>query len=188
MEEALADSKKYKNVKKRRDALHRKARIMKTALKLFAEEGYHAITVEDIIHHVDMTRGAFYKHFKSKENIIQLILDTYKHYLGDILAELVETCQGESGNRWKDIILNKTRELLAMPQIIFFLKVIFGELNQIKASFSNDIASYENQMTDMLAQALQTGQERGDFSEKFDSQIAALCIIGGLKQIFMSRR
>ena len=43
------------------------ARILDTATKLFLANGWEQTTIQDIVDELgDMTRGAFYHHFKSK--------------------------------------------------------------------------------------------------------------------------
>ena len=49
-------------------------RILDSAYKLFIEKGWDNTTIQDIIEDLgDLTRGAFYHHFKSKEDIIDAV-------------------------------------------------------------------------------------------------------------------
>lgn len=51
-------------------------KILEVSLKLFLEKGYEETTVLDIIHNMGgMTRGAFYHHFKSKEEVFDTLSD-----------------------------------------------------------------------------------------------------------------
>lgn len=50
-------------------------RILDAATRLFLEKGWDQTTIQDIIDDLgDLTRGAFYHHFKSKEEIINAVL------------------------------------------------------------------------------------------------------------------
>lgn len=50
-------------------------RILDAATRLFLERGWDQTTIQDIIDELgDLTRGAFYHHFKSKEDIINAVL------------------------------------------------------------------------------------------------------------------
>ena len=55
--------------------------ILTTALKIFAEEGYHASSVNKIADKANISKGLIYNYFKSKEdllnNIISNIMDRY---------------------------------------------------------------------------------------------------------------
>lgn len=51
-------------------------KILDTATKLFFEKGWEQTTIQDIVDEIgDITRGAFYHHFKSKEDIIEAVLN-----------------------------------------------------------------------------------------------------------------
>lgn len=51
-------------------------KILDAALKLFLEKGYEQTTILDIVDHMGgMTRGAFYHHFKSKEEVLDALGD-----------------------------------------------------------------------------------------------------------------
>lgn len=51
-------------------------KILDVSLKLFLEKGYEETTVLDIIHNMGgLTRGAFYHHFKSKEEVFDALSD-----------------------------------------------------------------------------------------------------------------
>ncbi|MCL2386483.1 MAG: TetR/AcrR family transcriptional regulator [Defluviitaleaceae bacterium] len=55
-------------------------KIMETALRLFLDKGYEQTTVLDIIANLGgLTRGAFYHHFKSKDALLEAILEKYSN-------------------------------------------------------------------------------------------------------------
>ena len=45
-----------------------------TALELFARDGYEAVSVRNIAEKLDITKGALYRHFKSKRDIFDSIV------------------------------------------------------------------------------------------------------------------
>lgn len=51
----------------------RKQELLDAALKLFYEKGYERTSVNDIIDVVEVTKGAFYYYFKSKEEVLENI-------------------------------------------------------------------------------------------------------------------
>lgn len=51
-----------------------KERILLVALKLFARDGYEAVSVSQISGELGMTKGALYKHYKNKRDIFDSIL------------------------------------------------------------------------------------------------------------------
>lgn len=61
-------------------------RILEASARLFRERGFDGVTVAEIMHAADLTHGAFYGHFTSKE---ELIAQTFAYALkpGDGTAE-----------------------------------------------------------------------------------------------------
>lgn len=51
-----------------------KEKILLTALRLFAQNGYEAVSVSTIAGELGMTKGALYKHYKNKRDIFDSIV------------------------------------------------------------------------------------------------------------------
>ena len=51
-----------------------KEKILMAALRLFAREGYEAVSVSDIAGELGITKGALYKHYKNKRDIFDSIV------------------------------------------------------------------------------------------------------------------
>lgn len=53
---------------------NRKEEILIVALHLFARDGYESVSVSQIAGELDMTKGALYRHYKSKRDIFDCIV------------------------------------------------------------------------------------------------------------------
>ena len=51
-----------------------KEKILMTALRLFAKDGYEAVSVSTIAGELGITKGALYKHYKNKRDIFESIV------------------------------------------------------------------------------------------------------------------
>lgn len=70
-----------------------RGRILGAARKLFLENGWEKTTIQDIVDELgDVTRGAFYHHFKSKEDIIDAVI-------AELFYSESQFDLGESGGR-----------------------------------------------------------------------------------------
>lgn len=54
---------------------NRKEEILTVALHLFARDGYEAVSVSQTTGELDMTKGALYRHYKSKRDIFDCIVE-----------------------------------------------------------------------------------------------------------------
>ena len=57
---------------------NRKEEILIAALNLFARDGYEAASVSQIAGELGMTKGALYRHYKSKKDIFNCIVERMK--------------------------------------------------------------------------------------------------------------
>ncbi|MGW0771454.1 ScbR family autoregulator-binding transcription factor [Streptomyces sp. NPDC002676] len=55
-------------------AIRTRRAILVAAAAVFAEVGYEAATISEILHRADVTKGALYFHFASKEELAQAVL------------------------------------------------------------------------------------------------------------------
>jgi AcrR family transcriptional regulator len=66
---------------------NRKEEILIVALHLFAREGYEAVSVSQIAGELDMTKGALYRHYKSKRDIFDCIVQRMEQQDGEQARE-----------------------------------------------------------------------------------------------------
>ena len=66
---------------------NRKEEILMVALHLFARDGYEAVSVSQIAGELDMTKGALYRHYKSKRDIFDCIVQRMEQQDGEQAAE-----------------------------------------------------------------------------------------------------
>ncbi|MGH7859935.1 MAG: TetR/AcrR family transcriptional regulator [Candidatus Binatia bacterium] len=57
-----------------RRAERKREEILRAGLKVFAEKGFQAATMDDIALELEATKGLLYYHFKTKEDLLQAIL------------------------------------------------------------------------------------------------------------------
>ena len=66
---------------------NRKEEILIAALHLFARDGYEAVSVSQIAGELDMTKGALYRHYKSKRDIFDCIVQRMEQQDGEQAVE-----------------------------------------------------------------------------------------------------
>src|SRR5699024_2984312 len=61
-------------------------RIIETALTLFDERGYHGVSINEIVKEAKTSKGGFYYHFSSKEELLYVIYDVFITYTIDKIS------------------------------------------------------------------------------------------------------
>jgi AcrR family transcriptional regulator len=68
----------------------RRRQILNAALHCFAREGFHRTTMQDIFREADLSPGAVYSYFKSKDELIRAIIGEMMSFVGQTAAEFRE--------------------------------------------------------------------------------------------------
>lgn len=83
--------------------------IIETAIKLFAKKGYSSTSVQEIAKECQMSKGAFYIYFKSKEALLLSVL----HYYYERIFTRIQKIKTEHDNprdvyRMRLVVFSKT--------------------------------------------------------------------------------
>ena len=82
-----------------------KERILLTALSLFAQRGYQAVSVSDIASELGVTKGALYRHYESKRAVFESILARMERRDAEQAVDhrLPETPAAESAEAYRNV-------------------------------------------------------------------------------------
>jgi AcrR family transcriptional regulator len=80
-----------------------KNRIIDSAYEIFSLKGYEKTTIEEIIKGAGCSKGGFYHHFTSKEEILELIVSNYMDELVNMFNDDVLNSQGPFADRFNAI-------------------------------------------------------------------------------------
>jgi len=70
----------------------KKKNLLETGMKLFAQKGFHATSIQEIADKSGVSKGAFYLHFQSKED---LTLNIHEYYYKGMMEKVWEVKQRE---------------------------------------------------------------------------------------------
>lgn len=139
--------------------------IYGAALRLFAERGFDAVSVEQICEAADVAKATFFLHFPTKASLLFEFSRLLAGELDERLEELPEGAVGEIegmldlfGERWLEhgpVMEAMLRELLRTPEAI-------------RAMHSEGRALRET-----VESLLRRGQERGELRADVDPRLAA---------------
>lgn len=151
-----------------------KERIVETALLLFEKNGYHGVTVGQIVEETGTSKGGFYHNFKSKDELLYHIHDVFISYVLDKAREAYDNFDTPV-SRLCAIIQSFTKVFdLYKPHITVFYQestYLFGEFNQ-------RINEKRDEYRKIIIQVIREGQSNGDFREEVPAEISTMSIIG----------
>lgn len=79
-----------------RDGAATKEKILEVGQQLLLEHGYGGMSVDQVIAGAGITKGAFFHHFKSKNQLAQALLDRYVDMDNALLHDLIERAENLS--------------------------------------------------------------------------------------------
>jgi AcrR family transcriptional regulator len=149
-------------------------KIITSAVELFNEIGYPATGLGDIIERAEMTKGALYYHFDSKESLATAIMEEASARL----VEAFRSITASSAPALESIIhgVFVVADLMSTDQIARSgtqLLRAFGEFNDVAA---RTYGGWTAEMTERSRQAIDEGDLRGDL----DPQAVGETIVGSM--------
>lgn len=76
--------------RRRLSAPERRERILGSAVKLFAERGYHATSMDEVAAAAGISKAVVYDHFTSKRELYTVLLDTIRADIDALIGEAIE--------------------------------------------------------------------------------------------------
>lgn len=145
-------------------------RILDAAYKLFVEKGWENTTIQDIINDLgDLTRGAFYHHFKSKEDIIDAV--TTRIFTNDNPFEFVEKDISSNG-------LDKMKKVMTLfltnEDNIALLKKLPPTVRESPQLIAKQVDDCKTILAPYFEQLIVSGIEDGSINVKYPKQVAEM--------------
>jgi AcrR family transcriptional regulator len=136
-----------------------RAKIMSVALEMFARQGYDATSVADICREAGVSKGAFYHHFPTKQDIFLALL---RGWLSDLDAQLDALLQGaDSVPKGLVSVAGATRGVLkAAEGRQLFLMEFWVQASRHPEVWEAAIAPYRHYQQ-MFANVIQRGIDAG---------------------------
>ncbi|MBV8867697.1 MAG: TetR/AcrR family transcriptional regulator [Acidobacteriaceae bacterium] len=72
-----------------------KGKLLKAALRIFTRDGFEAARIEDIAAEAGYTRGAFYAHFQTKEDLFFAMLEAESERHMEHVKANIEVCKND---------------------------------------------------------------------------------------------
>lgn len=150
-----------------------KRKIFETSMRLFAEKGYDATSIEDITATVGVAKGTLYYHFSSKEEIFNFLIEEGVK----LLQNSVEIKTSKFSNyidKLKAVVLIQIKIVDKYEDLItILLSQFFGNeaRNQMCKKY---IFSYINQIEEIVKEGIKRGEIKNGNSQAIASEIYGL--------------
>ena len=159
-----------------------KRKIFEASMKLFAEKGYNATSVEEITATVGVAKGTLYYHFSSKEEIYNFLLEEGTKLLINNIDVKVSKLNN-SIDKLRSIALLQLRVITKYQNLItIYLSQVWGsdQRNQKCQKYIND---YISKINEIVEDGIKKGELKEGNSEIIASEIFAFTCAGFMYKI-----
>ena len=145
-----------------------KRKIFETSMKLFAEKGYDATSIEEITATVGVAKGTLYYHFASKEEIFNFLIEEGIKLLQN--SVYIKTAKHSNYiDKIKAIVLIQIKIVAKYENIITIILSQFWGTEQRNKKCQNLVYEYIGQ----IEKIVQEGIEKGEIKEGDTRAIAS---------------
>ena len=154
--------------------------ILDAARRVFAERGYHAAGVADIIEAAGVARGTFYLYFESKRAIFDELLGLLFYEL-ERQIQRVDPDAGAEGSAVQ-MLDNVGRIFDSLLRNRDLTRILLREAVGLDGGFDRKLDEFYARLAGLIERSLRSGQLMGIVRD-VDMRVAPLMILGALKQV-----
>ncbi|WP_050616733.1 TetR/AcrR family transcriptional regulator [Bacillus testis] len=151
-----------------------KDRIIETSLKLFEQHGFHGVSVHQIVQESGTSKGGFYHHFHSKDELLYVIHDYFISYV-------LQKAREATSKR-----ITPTEKLLQIIQSFVkvfdlykpHISVFYQESMYLKPPYEQQIKKKRNDYRAIIDNVIQEGMEAGEFRDELPVGITGMAVLG----------
>jgi len=144
-----------------------KEEIITKGIQLIRERGFANISVEEICHACEISRGTFYYHFRSKEDIFVEYFKSLSYFSMDLVADSLgaESTVDQLWGLYCSFV-DRTDELGRD----FLRRLYIGSLSAGESLFKRLIFNLENPTNKIAVALIKKGQKEGAIKSSIDPQ------------------
>lgn len=155
-------------------------RIIETAVQLFEVQGYHRVTVDQIVKETGTSKGGFYHYFNSKDELLYAIHDFCITYVLEKAQKAYETY-----DTYTERLYNIVKSfILLFEKYRSYLTVNNEEIMSLSTENFQVIKEKQDLYRNMILDVLQKGMKSGEFRKNIAPEIITMSIFGMINWIY----
>ena len=155
-----------------------KERILKASIHLFLHKGYQGTSIKDITDAVDLTKGAIYWYFKSKDDLLETIIDEWGR---SYLSELIKAVDGADGDflaRFRCYHKYSTEFARDHGELCMAFNTLAAEMSGSGIPAEKKIKGLFREYTGFMCRLLEDGKKEHVITKNIETGVMANVIMG----------
>ncbi len=150
-----------------------KEKIIEEATKLFVRKSFKGTSIQDITDAVHVTKGAFYWHFKSKDALLDTIIDEYERVAVDqVIVELGQG-QGSFTEKYRQFHKITTEFAFKYRDFCVGFMTLAAELMGSETHHQRRILAIYAKLLHFFESLIEQGKREGSVGKDVDSEMTA---------------
>lgn len=159
------------------ESLETREKIIEAALYIFLEKGFSKTSVEDIVSSLNLTRGAFYWHFKDKDELFKSIIEIEHNQRTASMNSILEL-NLDDRERLEKLMINILEHFYDNDRFRNFIKLRWFRVEQDPYKFSVPATVLMNETTiSIIMNSLNSAKEKGLLKENINIEEATYHLI-----------
>jgi AcrR family transcriptional regulator len=155
-----------------------KERILKESINLFLHKGYQGTSIKDITDAVNLTKGAIYWYFKSKDELLETILDEWgKSYLSELI-KAVDGTKGDFLAKFRHYHKYSTEFARDHRELCMAFNTLAAEMSGSGMPAEKKIKSALRKYTGFMCRLLEQGKKEHALTKDIETTVLANVIMG----------
>ncbi|HEY2299224.1 MAG TPA: TetR/AcrR family transcriptional regulator [Jatrophihabitans sp.] len=154
-------------------------RVLDVAAELFADQGYDATSVAQVIERAGLTKGGFYHHFASKDALL------YEVY-GDLITRQLEHMDAILAQRLPPAAALRalvTDLVVSTAESSRRAMVFWRELHRLGDEHTSAYRAARRRYHDAMRKLIRSGQASGDFARVASADTITFTIFGVINEL-----
>ncbi|MBM9461173.1 TetR family transcriptional regulator [Nocardioides sp. zg-536] len=148
--------------------------LIQSALDLFERDGFDRTTLQQIVDGAGLTKGAFYHHFQSKEDVLWQIQNEYL----DSQIEAATAIREKDDDPVEQLRALIRLSLGGVESHRAHVTIFSQERRHLTGQRLETVAAKRNELESLFLDAVQRGIDTGVFRDSLTGRIATFGIIG----------
>ena len=162
------------------DPADRRKQILRAAIEVFAERGFHKTRISDIAKRAKVAYGLIYHYFDSKEHVLSSVFEENWAVFVKVLKDIsVDSHKGpaEKLGAVSDLLIGALRHEPALIQ------VIIQEISRSdRIGLAGKVDAFEEAFK-IVRSIIHEGQKKGELSKDLDAQVGTYLFFGALETV-----
>jgi len=160
----------------------RRKQILKAAVKVFAEKGYHGCRISDVAEEAGVAYGLVYHYYGNKDGLLASVFDTNWAFFAKAVDDIADA-RLSMRDKLTQIVELAFQAFEMAPLVVKVLVLEFGRNARIGEALDNPQVA---RVFKAIARIFDEGRKTGELHEGIDPAAMSVLFIGALETAFVS--